>query len=118
MSRYVISNGYRLVIPYLHTSKLTVKGNANGMSISEVSFRACLKLIAICHHRPFTDGVLCFVQLVQLEYPTQSMAMIENAVSGGRVQCNGKPVHSLHEPLHTDDVLCYTQHRHEPEVSQ
>lgn len=36
MSCYVIANGYRLVQPYLHTSKLKVKGN--GVKAIEVFF--------------------------------------------------------------------------------
>lgn len=87
MSCYVISKGYRFVLPYLYTAKLKVKD----------------------------DGVKTKEVLLKYLPPRKTLA-VEEAVSGGRVWCNAQQVESPDHVMHKNDVLSYTLHWHETEV--
>ena len=55
-------------------------------------------------------------QVFEKYFLPQHAHLIQEAISTGRVECNGKILLNGDVPLHKDDVLSYTKHWHEPEV--
>lgn len=88
MSYYVVSNGYRIVIPYLHISKLKVKDS----------------------------GVKAIEVILQKYFLPHHAAVVENDIRQGRVQCNNQVLQSPDKLVYKNDVLSYTWHWHETEV--